>query len=67
VTSRKKSLGTIKQMGSQQGDAFFFSYTPEPHFLNDQDEVMHNVSSMGLWRVIHSNWVGGLGSGSIFL
>lgn len=28
---------------------------------------MHNVNSMGLWRVIPSNWVGGLGSGSIVL
>jgi hypothetical protein len=26
-------------MGSQQGDAFFFSYTPELHFLNDKGEV----------------------------
>ena len=64
---KKKGLDTTKQMGSQQGDAFFFSYTPEPHFLNDQGELMHNVSWMGLWRVIYSSGVGGLGSGSIFL
>jgi hypothetical protein len=29
--------------------------------------VMHNVSWMGLWRVIYSSGVGGLGLGSVFL